>query len=153
MSEQSLVRPPKKLYQRFSGDRVTRLLGLIPRFPLVSKGEHIHAIARAIVTIQSDIARVSERDQELAQFGRLRVRPADLGTRFQERKFLFNRLTGPARRLGIFGRQEPPATLEALPGTRGDDYSWHAGRSVSASVPHVLSQARTSSPVRCSPVS
>lgn len=48
---------------------------------------------------------------------------------------------------GIFGLQERPEPLQVAESGRCKDHLWHSGAAFSSSVPHVSSQAATSSPV------
>ena len=115
----------------------------------MSESQHIYRVGRGIMTVQRDIPRVPERDDELAQLRQLRKRSPHAGAGFQQREDSFDGLAGAPGCQRILRHQEPTAALQALRGSLGDDYSWHFGSSTAASVPQVFSHARTSCPVRC----
>src|SRR3546814_8926455 len=72
---------------------------------------------------------------------------------FQERDVPSDSLRGPPGRFGTLLGKETSAILQAARGAFRDDYSWQSGSSVSPSLPQAFNQSRSSSPVRCRPVS
>lgn len=125
----------------------------IPRFFLMPEGQHVDGIVCRFVPIQGHIARVAERNGQLAPRRVFRKRAANSRRRLQRQKSLLNSLSRPPNgRLALVG-QKVPAAFQSLTGAGRDNYVWHSGSPVSSSVPHVFSQVRTSSPVRCRPVS
>jgi hypothetical protein len=110
----------------------------------MSKGQYVERIGNRIMAIQGNIAGVSEANQQLAEFRQLREWSTHVRRRFEKQKLTFDGLPRSPSRQRILGRQELAASFQALPSPFCDDYSWHLGSSVSASVPQVFSHVRTS---------
>ena len=115
--------------------------------------EHINDIVGWLMAVERDITRVPEGNDQLTQLRRARNWSPDRGMCLEERELPRNDLRCSPRRFGTASPQMEPTPFQAERGPFGDNYSWHSGGSVSASIPQVPSQAWTSSPVRCRPVS
>jgi hypothetical protein len=125
----------------------------VSRLPLVPKRKHVDGVISGLMAIKRDIALVCKRDNQFAQLREIWQRSSDRRMRLQEHELPHDDLGRPPGRFGTASSQVLPASLQASRGPFGDDYSWHSGGSASDSLPHVSSQARTSSAVRWRPVS
>lgn len=125
----------------------------VARFPLVSERQDIHGIGGWLVAVQGYIAGIPEVDDQLAQLGHFRERPANAGGCFQQEELPLYGPASPSGGLWGSGGEKLPASLQAVCRTFGDNYLWHSGTIFSSSVPQAFNQARTSGPVRCRPVS
>jgi len=99
------------------------------------------------------VAGIAKADDQLSQFRLIRDRAANIGECLQEGELALYGLAGSHGCTAVLACKEATAPFQATPGTGGNDYPWHSGSSVSSSLPHLFSQSRTSSPVRCWPVS
>ncbi len=115
--------------------------------------QHIYGGIIRLMAVKGQVTGISETDDQFTQVGVFGERTADIRRGFQLCESPFDRCGGAFRRLRRFRREETTAAVQASNGAARDDYPWHSGGSASASVPQVFSQARTSCPVRCSPVS
>lgn len=70
---------------------------LVPRFLLVPEGKHKHGINICFVSVQRDIAGISEADHQFSQFRQIINGPANFRVRFQEREMPLDGLTGSSR--------------------------------------------------------
>lgn len=125
----------------------------VSRFLLVAECQDVDGILGGCVTIQCDVAGIPETDHQFAQLRQFREWPADVRIGFQHRELPRDRLAGAPRGLPVPRHQKYAATLQPERCCLRNDYSWHSGSAVFDSVPQVSSQARTSCPVRCWPVS
>jgi hypothetical protein len=64
-----------------------------------------------VMVIQSDVAGVSEWNDELSPLRQIGKRSADVGTGFQKRELFFYTLARPFDRLRILGHQESATAL------------------------------------------
>ena len=117
------------------------------------EGEDVDGILGLHVAIKRDVAGIAKADDQLSQLQLIRDGAANVGVRLQERELVLYGLAGTQGCIAILACKEATTPFQAAPGTGGNDYPWHSGSSVSSSLPHLFSQSRTSSPVRCSPVS
>lgn len=117
------------------------------------EGRHIDRVIGWFMAIQCHVAGVPERDHQLAQFWCFGERTAYVRCLFEEQELLLDGLTGALGGLRLFPGQKLRAASQPDGRTLRDDYAWHSGIAFSSSLPQVLSHVRTSSPVRCRPVS
>lgn len=105
------------------------------------------------VAVQRGVAGIAETDDQLTQFRLIRERSTCLWRGLQLVEASIDRYGRPFRGLRILGRQKIAAAVQLCDRASRDDYPWHSGGSALASVPQLFSQSRTSSRVRCCPVS
>ena len=120
----------------------------VSSFFLMPESENIHRIANRFVVIQRHIAGIAEGDHQFTQFGKIRKRPANVGSCFQQQKLSFDGLTGPFGSFRGFDGKELPAVFQPFYCALCNNYSWHFGAVCSSPVPQVFSQERTSCPVK-----
>lgn len=129
----------------YSAPSVARLL-------LMSESQHEDGLLDRHIAIERHIACLAKADHQLAELGLCVHRSTKLGRVLQEQELPLDQGSGTGRRVTVLLYQELPASLETPNCTCCDDYSWHAGASVSASLPQPRNQLRVSLPVRCWPV-
>ena len=125
----------------------------VPGFALVAEGEQVDDIPGGIVPVQGDVAAGPEADRQFAQVCFLIERAAHVRGGFQGQQAGCDHLPRALCRLGVFLGQEGATADQPLPGAFGDDQPWHGGQSPSDALPQLVSQAVSSLPVMCCPVS
>ena len=139
---------------RINEDASIGLFGVsVARLFLVPECQDIDRIGRRLVAVQGYISGIPEGNHQFAQLRHVRDRPANVGGCLQQEELPFDGLAGSPGSFRGLGGQELSASFQALRRAFGDDYLWHSGAAVSSLVPQVFNQVRTSSPVRCRPVS
>ncbi len=118
----------------------------------MSERQHVDSVVGRHIAVQRDVAGIAEADQKFAEPRLLDNRPTDFRAYFKNLHLLFDHGCGTSRHTAVFVSEKQATTLQAQRCFVGNDYLWHSGIFVSASVPQLSSHAETSSPVKCSPV-
>lgn len=108
------------------------------------KGQYINSVIGTLMSIERNITRITELDDQLTQFRQLWEWATDFRAFFQSSELSLNRLGSSSSNLRTFLDKKLTTTLQPLRGNFRNNQSWHLGSSASASVPQVVSQARVS---------
>ena len=117
-------------------------------FTLMTQPGHKHDVGAFIKSVSGDVSGIAEGNNQFPNCFRSRQKASHLGHRSQGLKMGVDRVGGFLRCAPIFDFEEAPAAVDTSDRAPRQDYLWHGGGSPSASVPHVFSQALTSSSVR-----
>lgn len=120
---------------------------------LVSYCDDINRFRRRVVPISRQIATIAKRDKNFSKGIQIWHRTPGLGCLSDRDEPIANGSHRPLGSTRIFINQEAPQAAKISDGRVGEPQVWQGGASVSSSVPHVSIHAKTSSPVRCRPVS
>lgn len=95
--------------------------GSIPGLFLVSKGQHIHCVGAWVVAIECNIARVTEANQQFAQWRQVGEWAADLGAGFQQGELPLYALTSTSSSLRVVLCKKLAAAFKAESRARSDN--------------------------------
>ncbi|WP_428393034.1 hypothetical protein [Lichenicoccus sp.] len=117
-----------------------------------TEGQNENSLLTFLITTEGYIAALGELDYQFAKLGLLAERSADGRCGFEEEHLTLNLGRSAVCSTAVLVVQELPTSFQPARGTGRNNYSWHGGISVSASVPQPRNQSRVSLPVRCRPV-
>ncbi len=119
----------------------------------MSERQHIDGVVGRHIAVQRDVPGVAEADQKFTEPRLLDSRSTNFRRYLKNLQVLFDHSRGTSCHTAVFVGEKQATTFQALFCFVGNDYLWQSGAFVSASVPQLSSHAKTSSPVKCSPVS